>query len=245
MATIADSVLVDAQATHALTSVAGADATNVDGFFAAVAAVDLARLDAAALAFIAEFLIGGVTGIFLGETEIACGHLVLAAGPWSREAETWLDISIPVDPLKGEILRLDLPGAPLKHDYSGGGGSLYPKPDGLVWCGTTEERQGFNKETTQSAREQIIQGVIKIIPDLAQAQLVLQTACLRPVTPDWLPILGMAPGWENVYLATGAGKKGILLAPGIGKSIADLITTGETTLSIQGYSPERFATQLD
>ena len=47
MATIADSVLVDAQATHALTSVAGADATNVDGFFAAVAAVDLARLRAA------------------------------------------------------------------------------------------------------------------------------------------------------------------------------------------------------
>jgi glycine/D-amino acid oxidase-like deaminating enzyme len=71
------------------------------------------------------------------------------------------------------------------------------------------------------------------------------TACLRPVTPDWLPVLGLAPGWDNVYLATGAGKKGILLSTGIGKSIADLMTTGETTLSIQGYAPERFATQLE
>jgi len=50
---------------------------------------------------------------------------------------------------------------------------------------------------------------------------------------------------ENVYLATGAGKKGILLAPGIGKSVADLMTAGETTLSINGYSPDRFATHLD
>jgi glycine/D-amino acid oxidase-like deaminating enzyme len=46
-------------------------------------------------------------------------------------------------------------------------------------------------------------------------------------------------------LATGAGKKGILLAPGIGQSVADLMTTGKTALSIQGYSPERFATLLD
>ena len=46
-------------------------------------------------------------------------------------------------------------------------------------------------------------------------------------------------------MATGAGKQGILLAPGIGKSVADLMTTGETGLSIQGYAPERFASQLD
>ena len=85
----------------------------------------------------------------------------------------------------------------------------------------------------------------RVFPALENAELALHTACLRPVTPDWLPVLGQAPGWENVYLATGAGKKGILLSTGIGKSVADLMTTGETTLSIQGYSPERFATRLD
>ncbi len=85
----------------------------------------------------------------------------------------------------------------------------------------------------------------RIFPDLANAKLAKHTACLRPVTPDWLPVLGQAPGWENVYLATGAGKKGILLAPGIGKSVADLMTAGETPLSINGYSPDRFATHLD
>ena len=184
---------------------------------------------------------GRVIGVFLGDTEIACDHLVLAAGPWSREAETWLDVSIPVDPLKGEILRLDLPGSAPECDFSGGGASVYPKPDGLVWCGTTEEWQGFNKEPSESARQSIMERALRLMPGLAQARLVLHTACLRPVTPDWLPIVGKAPGWDNVYLATGSGKKGILLSPGIGQAAADLITRGSTSLSIGPCNPARFA----
>ena len=183
---------------------------------------------------------GKVSRVILGHQEIACDQVVLAAGPWSREAESWLDVSIPVDPLKGEILRLELSGPTPEHDFSGGGGSLHPKPDGLVWCGTTEEWRGFDRETSESARQSITNGAVNLMPDLAQARLVLHTACLRPVTPDWLPIVGRAPGYENVYLATGAGKKGILLSPGMGKATADLITQGGTSLSIEPCSPDRF-----
>jgi len=93
--------------------------------------------------------------------------------------------------------------------------------------------------------KEIRKRLARVFPDLADAKLAKHTACLRPVTPDWLPVLGRAPGWENVYLATGAGKKGILLATGIGRSIADLMTNGETALSIQRFSPERFATPLE
>jgi glycine oxidase len=183
---------------------------------------------------------GRVTGVILADGEIDCDYLVLAAGPWSREAETWLDISIPVDPLKGEILRLQAPGDLPQHDVSGGGGSLHPKPDGLIWCGTTEEWRGFDKEPSESARQTILQGAVRLMPRLAQAQVALQTVCLRPVTPDWLPIVGRAPGWDNVYLATGAGKKGILLSPGMGQATADLITRGATSVSIDSCAPDRF-----
>ena len=181
-----------------------------------------------------------ITGVRLDDKTISCGQIVLAMGPWSRKAEAWLDAYIPVDPLKGEITRMELPGTPLNHDLSGGGGSLHPKPDGLVWCGTTEEWRGFDKETSTSAHQSILEGAVRLVPDMADARLSLQTACLRPVTPDWLPIIGRLPGWDNVYLATGAGKKGILLSPGIGKSVADLMTQGETSLSIGPFSPDRF-----
>jgi len=181
-----------------------------------------------------------ITGVRLDDETISCGQIVLAMGPWSRKAEAWLDAYIPVDPLKGEITRMELPGTPLNHDLSGGGGSLHPKPDGLVWCGTTEEWRGFDKETSTSAHQSILEGAVRLVPNMADARLSLQTACLRPVTPDWLPIIGRLPGWDNVYLATGAGKKGILLSPGIGKSVADLMTQGETSLSIGPFSPDRF-----
>ncbi len=100
---------------------------------------------------------------------------------------------------------------------------------------------GFDKDLSESARQSILRGAITLMPQMADSVLALQTACLRPVTPDWLPIIGRAPGWDNVYLTTGAGKKGILLSPAMGKATADLITEGQTSLSIETCNPQRFA----
>ena len=184
---------------------------------------------------------GRVLSVILADDEIACDQVVLAAGPWSREAEQWLDISLPVDPLKGEILRLELHGPALAGDFSGAGASVYPRADGLVWCGTTEVDEGFNKEPTEAAKEKVWGAAAELMPELAHATLVKHTACLRPLTPDYMPIIGRAPGWDNVYLATGAGKKGILLSTGMGKATADLMTEGTTDVPLAGCGPERFA----
>jgi len=187
---------------------------------------------------------GRVTGVLLEGSVLHCDQLVMAIGPWSRIAEPWMGGYIPVDPLKGEILRVELPGDSLSHDISGGGGSVWPKPDGLVWCGGTEDWRGYDQSATESARQRIVNGAVRLIPDMARARLVLHTACLRPVTPDWLPIIGRVPGLHNAYLATGAGKKGILLSPAIGKAVADQITQGETQLSVKDFEPARFAPPL-
>ena len=184
---------------------------------------------------------GQVRRVLLEDGELDCGEVVLAMGPWSRQAERWLDAYIPVDPLKGEILRMRLPGPPLKHEIVGEGAALYPKPDGLVWCGSSEDWRGFDRQPLTETRERILEGARRLLPSIVEATLVTHTACLRPVTPDWLPILGRVSGCRNAWLATGAGKKGILLAPGIGKAIADLIATDSTGLPIENFSPERFA----
>jgi glycine oxidase len=183
---------------------------------------------------------GRVTAVVLKDEEIACDTLVLAMGPWTRNAEQWLGIDIPIEPLKGEILRMKLPGPRLSHDFSWGHVALHDRADGLVWVGATEEHRGFDTEPSDSALQALLQGASRLMPNMAEASLVKHTACLRPVTSDWLPIIGRAPGWDNVYLSTGAGKKGILLSPAIGKAIADLITEGETQLPTGPFAPERF-----
>ena len=182
-----------------------------------------------------------VRGVALQEGEIACEHAVLAAGPWCGQASEWLGVALPVRPLKGQILRLRAPGPPYLCSIGWGGNYAVTKPDGLVWAGTTEEEAGFDEEPTGEARERIMADLVKKVPALADAQLVLQTACLRPMTPDKLLLLGKVPNCEGMYIATGGGRQGILLGPAMGRITADLISNGSTSIPIDAFDPGRFA----
>lgn len=182
-----------------------------------------------------------VTGVMLENGEIDCQTVVLALGPWSEATSAWLNLPIPVRPLKGQILRLQAPGPAL--DCSVGWASNYAttKPDGLLWTGTTEEEAGFNEHPTTEGRDTIIASLLKMLPALADAQLAQHTACLRPVSQDNLLVVGPVPGSTGVLMNTGAGRKGILFAPIMGRIIADLLTTGKAPLDIGAFAPERFA----
>ena len=181
-----------------------------------------------------------VTRVTLDDGEIACDAVVIASGPWSAQAGEWLGVNIPVEPYKGEILRLRIDGVMPSYDLSGGGANLHIRADGLLWAGATEERKGFDRQPSEYARRTLMKGATTLMPSLKDAEIARHTACLRPLTPDWLPIVGAAPGWDNAYLATGAGKKGILLAPAIGSAVADIIIDGDTEVPIAGFDVRRF-----
>ena len=172
---------------------------------------------------------------------VACKHVVLAMGPWSGEASSWLGLDIAVQPLKGQILRLRAPGPPYGCSIGWGGNYATTKPDGMVWAGTTEEEVGFDEAPTTQARDEIMASLLRVLPALQSAELVRQTACLRPLSADRLMLLGKVPGWEGVYMATGAGRQGIVLGPAMGRITADLITSGQTSIPIEAFDPARFS----
>lgn len=174
--------------------------------------------------------------------EVEAEKVVLAMGPWTgSEPSKWLGFSVPVEPLKGQILRLDMEGPPLECCLARGGSYIAPKADGLAWAGTTEDHAGFDDSPTAEGQESIISDLLTIAPALAEARLVQQTACLRPLSADNLPIIGEVPGWKGVYLATGAGRKGILLSPAMGRAVCDLIVRGKTDVPLEAASPLRFS----
>lgn len=179
------------------------------------------------------------TGVRLCNGRIDCANVVLAQGPWS--AFDWLGLAPAVTPLKGEIVRLAAPGAHVEHSIGYLGNYFTSKPDGLLWAGTTEEQAGFDATPSAAARRAILQRLRHVAPALAEGDVVEHTACLRPMTADGLPLLGPAPNAENVYIATGGGRKGILYAPAMGSTLADLMVLGRTDLDIAAYSPSRFA----
>lgn len=184
---------------------------------------------------------GRVAGVRLERGELAGDAVVLALGPWSAAAAPWLDLALPVRPLKGQILRLQAPGPPVACSVGWGRNYATTKPDGLLWAGTTEEEAGFDEETTPAARDEIGAALVRMLPAMAEARVVHQTACLRPVTPDGLLVLGPVPGLEGVHVATGAGRKGILLGPAMGRALADLVLSGRSKLALDAFAPGRFA----
>ena len=134
--------------------------------------------------------------------------LFLAMGPWTGEVEGWLGVPVPVSPLKGQILRMEVEGPPMQCSVHYNSNYVGPKADGLVWAGTTEERVGFNNEPTEEARETILKEVGAFFPAVTSGKVVRQTACLRPVAPDGLPVIGQVTGWDGVYLSTGGWSQG-------------------------------------
>ncbi|MDH3598644.1 MAG: FAD-binding oxidoreductase, partial [Candidatus Tectomicrobia bacterium] len=115
------------------------------------------------------------------------------------------------------------------------------KPDGLLWTGTTEEEAGFDENPTIAGRDQIIASLLKMLPSMAEAQLTQHTACLQPLALDEWLLLGPMSNCQGVYMATGAGRKGILLGPAMGRITADLILKGTSNFDIDTFNPSRFA----
>ena len=74
------------------------------------------------------------------------------------------------------------------------------------------------------------------MPAIRDAVLIEPLASLRPMTPTGLPVVGPAPGWNNVFVASGGGIKGMLLCTGIGVAIRDLVLTGKTTVPVAGFA---------
>ena len=176
------------------------------------------------------------TGVVLDSGLLPCDAVVVATGPWCE----WLDVPLPVEPVKGELLVVEVPGGAPPVDLARGKASACRAEDGRTLLGDTEDRVGFDDAPTASARSRILAGASAFLPAVAEARVVGHTAGLRPVTPDGLPIVGRLEPWENVCVANGAGRKGILLSTGLGLAVAELLVRDETELPIGPCSPARF-----
>ena len=183
---------------------------------------------------------GRVRGVMVNGTQIACDRVVVAMGPWSQASSNWLGIPILMQPWKGQILRLRLPGPPIRSSVVGGDYFTSTKPDGHTWVGATFEDVGLDESTTSEARESIMAGAVKNIPSLSEGQIVLQTACLRPLSSDRKLILGKVPDLDGAYVATGGGRLGLMMGPAMGSLIADLIDDDVTGISLDAFNPGRF-----
>jgi glycine oxidase len=192
---------------------------------------------------------GVATGVRMENgSEIHGDAVVLAMGPWSGAAAEWLDHPVPITPQRGELVYLAAPeegdgpeldiGLNLVED----GSSILRKRLSDTIVGVSKEYVGFDRSTTTGARDELLINAARLSRRVEMASISGQTACLRPISADGRAYVGLVPGWDAVYLATGHSGEGIHYGPVTADAIAGLISDGRCEHDIAPLSPTRTST---
>ncbi|MFN6530394.1 glycine oxidase ThiO [Nostoc sp. ChiSLP03a] len=180
---------------------------------------------------------GQVVGVQTNAGIIRAAHYVLASGAWSNEL-----LPLPVLPRKGQMLSVRIPEIspelPLKRVLFGQDIYIVPRRDRLV-IGATSEDVGFIPNNTPEGIQKLLQGAIRLYPQLKHYPIQEFWWGFRPTTPDELPILGTSH-CQNLTFATGHYRNGILLAPVTAALIADLILEQKSDPLLADFHYSRF-----
>jgi glycine oxidase len=166
---------------------------------------------------------------------IAPAIVVIAAGVWSVELGRLLRVRVPVRPMRGEMLALRGGDDAARHTLVWDDGYLVPRAGGEIVVGSTSTYTDEQVVTSEGVAT-LLARAHRMVPQLATAPTTRQWAGLRPCATIRRPIIGPVRGFENLLLATGHHRAGILLAPITGQLIAELITHRATSVSLAPFA---------
>lgn len=232
------------------------------GIFGAIHASDASRvngrilrgaIESAAIRRGAEFLIGdaairsvapNLIEVRTGSTTVQATALIIAAGAWSASIAAELGFELPIFPQRGQIVHLDMPDA-----YTGDWPIIVGyydqylltfRPNRVVAGATRESDSGYDVRLTAGGVASVLSEALAVAPGLAGATIAEIRIGLRPFSPDRLPVLGLAPGYDNVFLCTGHGPSGLQLGPYSGNVVAGLVLGQAPEIDLTPFSADRF-----
>ena len=139
---------------------------------------------------------------------VSADTVVLAAGAWSAQLPDPGGGALPpIRPVKGQTVRLRVPGPPLlRHVIRGTikGSPVYlvPRDDGELVVGASSEEVGFDLAPRAGAIYELLRDAQSLIPLLGEVRFGEVSTSVRPGSPDNAPVIGRSsiPG---LVLATG------------------------------------------
>lgn len=170
---------------------------------------------------------------------IECDHVICANGAWLPSLFADNGVTLPVIPARGQMLATE-PLPPLVKSGVVGRYMFAQLVSGHVISGGTVELAGDDDRTTPEVIDDIWNELRRALPATERASILTTWSGLRPKTPDDLPIIGPLPGSDNVTIAAGHFKNGVLLSALTGKLVSELIVDGETSMDLSALRAERF-----
>ena len=176
--------------------------------------------------------------------EIAADEVVLAAGSWSPLLARELGLKIPMQAGKGYSLTLPQPRQlpQICSIFTEARVAVTPMGNSLRFGGTMEIA-GLNEDINPVRVQGIIKSVPKYFPKFTPDDFAaVKPWCgLRPCSPDGLPYVGRAHGFDNLSVATGHAMMGLSLGPITGKLMSQIISDEPPSIDISMLNPNRYA----
>ncbi|MBC3366418.1 FAD-binding oxidoreductase [Pseudomonas sp. SWRI154] len=85
----------------------------------------------------------------------------------------------------------------------------------------------------------------RLLPGVGNLNIIRVWSGIEGYLPDNLPIMGASGNVDGLYYAFGFSGHGFQLGPGVGDVMAELISTGSTSTSIEPFSIRRFAPSVE
>ena len=185
---------------------------------------------------------GGLArGVLTRDGEIAATAVVLTCGAWRSEFLRQLGLNLPLQPGKGYHLDIERPLKCPTRPVVFVEEKIFtnPMPDCLRLAGTME-LSGYNLQQIPDRLDMLEIGARRYMPSINGARVVSRWCHWWPMTPDGLPIIGVSPFVDNVWIGTGHGMLGLTQGPITGKLLADWITEGKPSMDLEPLRPNRF-----
>ncbi len=184
-------------------------------------------------------------GVFEAET------LVNAAGAWGARVAERFGEPVPLTPWGPQMAVTE----PLPHrilpvvgvwtrDHSQGA-YLRQVERGNIVFGGAAERVAVDLDPGHAHADPArlpgqLRAVIRLVPALAQVSVIRTWSGVEGYLPDMLPVMGQSKTTPGLFHAFGFSGSGFQLGPGVGETMAELITTGRTDIPLEDFRIDRF-----
>ena len=200
---------------------------------------------------------GRVRGVTAADrSKVSADCVVLSAGPWSSALAATAGLRLPLEPRKGQLVRLERRPAFMARKVIDGSymaavanseEGLVVTPviettlEGHVLVGSSRERRGFDLSVDPAVSAALIRRASLLAPGLAELEIDSAWAGLRPWLPGGLPAIGPSAAAEGLWVATGHEGAGVAHGPITGRLVAQGICREPPALDLAPFDPDRFS----
>jgi len=182
-----------------------------------------------------------IDGVVTNDGVLTADSYVLALGVGSAIVARTVGVSLPIYPAKGYSSTFPL--------RAGGLAPTIPGVDErwlVAWSRfgdrlrltSTAEFAGYDWGWTPRDFNNILRFARDVFPEAVDYDRGEYRACLRPMTPDGPPILGLGRH-RNLFFNSGHGHMGWTMACGTARIVADLMSGRMPELDLEGLTPRR------